>query len=72
MEFTEKTLLKDILREYPALEEKLKRKEELASLLSSPMVKLMMKKATIRDASRFSGVPAEELIKELERIIREL
>lgn len=68
MEFTEKTKLNDILAEYPYLENVLLQDAKIAALASSPIAKRMMKHATLKDASLFSGVPVQELIRELKRI----
>ncbi len=69
MEITEKTKLTDIMAAYPELTKKLLQDEKIAALVSSPMAKLMLKRATIRDAALFSGEPVQDLIDELNRLI---
>ena len=69
MEFTEKTKLQDILEEYPWLEAELIKDKRVAELASRPLARMMMKKATLKDASLFAGIPVEDLIDELKREI---
>ena len=69
MEITEKTKLTEIMEAYPELTAKLLQDEKIAALVSSPMAKLMLKRATIRDAALFSGEPVQDLIDELNRLI---
>ena len=69
MEINEKTKLTDIMAAYPELTKKLLQDEKIAALVSSPMAKLMLKRATIRDAALFSGEPVQDLIDELNRLI---
>ncbi len=71
-EFTENTKLIDILKAYPALETKLKEKDERFSIISSPMGKLLLKTKTVKDASKMIGIPVPELLQELDRIIQKL
>ena len=54
---------------YPELTKKLLQDEKIASLASSPVAKLMLKRATIKDAARFSGESVQSLIDELNRLI---
>lgn len=68
MEFTEKTKLTDILDKYPWLEGELIKDEKVAAFMSNPLAKMMLKRATLKDASTFSGVPVQELIDELTRL----
>ncbi len=68
MEFTENTRLTEIMETYPELTEQLLRDEKIAKLASSPMAKMMIKRATLKDAARFSGEPVQELIDELYRL----
>ena len=71
MEFTENTKLTDIMAAYPELTEKLLQDEKIAALASSPVARLMMKRATIKDAARLSGEPVQDLIDELYRLTQE-
>mgnify|MGYP002626433765 CR=1 FL=1 len=69
MELNENTNLTDILDAYPDLEGRLMKDEKVAALASTPLAKMLLKKATLKDASRLSGMPLEELIDELRRMI---
>lgn len=68
MEFTENTKLTEIMEQYPELTEKLLRDEKIASLAASPLARRMLKTATLKDASRLSGEPLQDLIDELNRL----
>lgn len=68
MEFTENTKLTDIMAAYPELTQALLKDEKIAAIASSPLAKLMLKTATIKDASRISGEPVQNLIAELKRL----
>lgn len=72
MEFTENTKLTEIMSAYPELTEKLLKDERIATLVSSPLAKLMLKTATIKDASRLSGETVETLIDELKRLTNQI
>ena len=65
------TKLTDIMAEYPWLKGELIRKDPQFKRLDSPMAKILLKKATLTDASRFSGVPVEELIRMLGDMVRQ-
>ena len=69
MEITENSKLTAIMEAYPELTKKLLQDEKIASLASSPVAKLMLKRATIKDAARFSGESVQSLIDELNRLI---
>lgn len=68
MEFTENTRLTEIMETYPELTEQLLRDERIAKLASSPMARLMLKRATLKDAAKISGEPVQSLIDELYRL----
>ena len=70
MEFTQDTLLKDILAQYPWLKEEAIRQDDRFKMLDSPLGRILLKKATIADASKYSGFPAEEIIGEIQRMIQ--
>ena len=66
----ESTKLTDIMALYPWLKDELIRMDPQFKRLDSPMARLLLKKATLADASRFSGLPVNELIRRLEEIVR--
>ena len=65
MDFTESTRIVDIMEAYPDLAEELMADERVAAFLKTPMAKLMLKTATIKDASRLTGKSVETLIRKL-------
>lgn len=65
------TLLKDILAAYPWLSDVLPQEDKRFEQLNSPLGKIFLRKATIADLGKKAGRTPEELISELERIIRE-
>ena len=71
MEFNEKTKLIDILRAYPELEPKLKAMDPRLAVISTPMGKMLLKTKTVQDASNMVGIPVPELLKELDKLIKE-
>ena len=71
MNFTKDSLLKDILAAYPWLQEELLKKDERFKLLMSPLGKMFMKKATVADLGKKAGRSPEELLSELELVIKE-
>lgn len=71
MEFNEKTKLIDILKAYPELEPKLKAMDPRLAVISTPMGKMLLKTKTVQDASNMVGIPVPELLKELDKLIKE-
>ena len=71
MEFNEKTKLADILEVYPWLPETVAQKDKRLQIINSPIVKALIKHATLADASKRSGYPVEEIIHEMQKLIDE-
>ncbi len=72
MEINENTKLIDILNAYPALEPKLIAMDSRFKVISTGVGKLMLKKNTIKDASKLVGMSVPDTIKELEALIKTL
>lgn len=70
MTMTEKTKVADILDAYPWLSEELPKHDERFAVLNTFAGKLMVRTMTIADVSRIAGTPAQELIEELEEILK--
>lgn len=70
MELTKDTKLKDILAAHPEIKEKLTEISPKFKMLSTPMGKVMLGKATIADMSEKSGVDIDELIRKLTEMTR--
>ena len=71
MEITKETLLKDILIEYPWMEEDLKKRVPIIKPLFSPLGRSLRENGTIEDISRKVGKTPERLIEKLNGIIEE-
>ena len=69
MEVNADTRLIDVLQQYPWLSEELPKLDSRFSVMNSAAGKLLMRKNTVRDASRLSGHPVEELLAELQKLI---
>ena len=69
MTINESTRLADLLKEYPDLKAKLTTISPKFKMLSTPLGKIMLDKATIAEMSRKSGVPVDELIAKIQELI---
>ncbi len=69
MEFNENTRIADLVAAYPWLPEKVAQMDERLRIVNTPIGRLLMKRATIGDASRRSGYSVERLIGELNKVI---
>ena len=70
MEITKETKLSDLLGQYPWLKEELFKVNEKFKMLNTPMGKIMMGKATIAEMSKKSGMDADVIINEIEKLIK--
>ena len=66
---TAETRLSDLIAQYPWLKEEMVKVNEKFKMLSSPVGKLMMGKATIAEMSKRSGMEMDVLIGRLNEII---
>ena len=66
---TEDTPLREIMDAYPWLKDEAVRMDERFKALDNPLVKLLIKKATIADASRRTGFKAQDIISEIEKMV---
>ncbi len=71
MTITETTRLEELLRAYPGLTDELTRIDEKFRLLKTPIGKMMIKRATVADMSRKSGMDINTLIQKIEELIEE-
>ena len=71
MELNSDTKLKDILSAYPSLKTRLAEISPKFSILTSPIGKVMIGKATISDMSRRSGTDINSLIDGIKKLIEE-
>ncbi len=65
----EETRLKDIVSAYPWLKEEAVKLDGRFRMLDSPLGKMLLKKATIADASRYTGFGTHEIIAEITKMI---
>ena len=71
MEFTPETKVKDILAAYPWLPEAAAKLDKRLEIINSPLVKMLIRRATLADASKRSGYPVDEIIREMQKLIDE-
>ena len=69
MIIAEDTMLKDIQAAYPWLIDEAIRLDDRFKLLNSPLGRLLLKKATVADASRYTGFPTDQIIAEITKMI---
>lgn len=70
-EITGATRLKDLLEQHPWLKAKLPEINPAFKMLSTPLARIMIPKATVAMMSERSGMPLTELIAQLQRVISE-
>jgi hypothetical protein len=71
MSYNENTKLSQILSEHPWLEEELPKRYPELKAMDNPAARFMLKRMTVKDASKLSKIPAEKLLAKLESVIRE-
>lgn len=71
MDYNEKTRLSVILDEHPWLAEELPKLEPRLEKYNNPATRFLARRMTVQDASRFSGLSTDYLLRELEKVIAE-
>lgn len=71
MQFNTETKLTDILKEYPWLPDELVKIDGRFHILKTPVGKMMIKNATIADASQKTGLPVDVLTEQLTKMVSE-
>ena len=66
---TAETRLSDLIAQYPWLKEEMVKVNEKFKMLSSPVGKLMMRKATIAEMSKRSGMDDDTIISRINELI---
>ncbi len=69
MAYNENTKLSQILSEHAWLEEELPKRYPELKAMDNPAARFMLKRMTVKDASRLSGIPAAKLLEGLEKVI---
>lgn len=71
MKYDEKTKISKILDEHPWLEQELPKRYPELKAMDNPASRFMLKRMTVKDASRLSGMSVEKLLGMLEDLIAE-
>jgi len=69
MTINRNTILSDILKRYPWLLKELIKVNDKFKMAKTPMGKIMLKKATVADMSKKSGIDENALISKMNEII---
>ena len=69
MNITRETKLADLLKEYPWLKDEVTKVSDKFKMLNTPVGKIMLKKATIAEMSKKSGISEEHIIGKLKDLI---
>lgn len=70
MKLTKDTKVADVFKEYPWLKDELIKMDDKFKMLDSPMAALVLKKATLQDASGKVGLSIDEMSEQLEKMIK--
>ena len=68
-EITPQTRLKDLLKQYPTLKNRLPELNPKFKMLNTPLGKIMMGKANVQTMSERSGIPLDKLIEGIKKLI---
>ena len=71
MDITKETKLAELFAAYPWLKDEMTKISDKFKLLNSPLGKVMLKKATISEMSKKSGMDADVIIEKLNGMIAE-
>lgn len=71
MKITANTKLSEIFTKYPGVKGELTRISERFKLINSPIGKVMVKKATVKEMSGKAGMAIEDLVTALEELVKE-
>ena len=71
MMITKDTKLADLLQMYPWLKEEMTKVSDKFKMLNTPVGKIMLKKATIAEMSKRSGIETDQIISKLTEMIEE-
>ncbi len=71
MDFNINTKLTDILAKYPWLPDELVKMDSRFQIIKTPVGKMMMKNATVKDACEKTGMSEQDLFAQLQKMIQE-
>ncbi len=66
---TKDTKLADLLQEYPWLKSEVMQISDKFKMLNTPVGKIMLKKATVAEMSKKSGIAEDQIIQKLTELI---
>ena len=69
MMITKDTKLADLLQEYPWLKSEIMQISDKFKMLNTPVGKIMLKKATVAEMSKKSGIAEDQIIQKLTELI---
>ena len=69
MNISKDTKLSDLVKEYPWLLDEVVKLDDKLKVLKTPVGKMMIKKATVEDAGKKTGLGTEAVIKQLTEMI---
>lgn len=69
MMITKGTKLADLLQEYPWLKSEVMQISDKFKMLNTPVGKIMLKKATVAEMSKKSGIAEDQIIQKLTELI---
>ena len=69
MEINEQTKLRDILAAYPWLPDTLIQMDGRFRIINNPIGKMLIRTATVEDAAKKAGYPADQVLEELHKLI---
>ena len=69
MMITKDTKLADLLQEYPWLKSEVMQISDKFKMLNTPVGKIMLKKATVAEMSKKSGIAEDQIIQKLTELI---
>ena len=69
MKISEQTKLKDILAAYPWLPDTLVQIDSRFKIINNPIGKMLIRTATVEDAAKKAGYPADQVLEELNKLI---
>ena len=71
IQLTKDTKIADLTKQYPWLIDEVVKMNDKFKVLKTPVGKMLMKKATIADASAKSGLSVETIIAKIEELVRD-
>ena len=71
MTINKDTKLDELIARFPWLKEEAIKLDDRAKVVNTPVGKVLLKKYTIEDVSKRTGVPVNEMLKRIETLVNE-